>query len=86
MNEIKLKEILEKHNKWVHDEEGGERANLRNADLCGANLRNADLRGANLRNADLCGANLRDIKYNEYTAFFALQCPEKGAFIGYKKS
>ena len=35
------------------------RANLCEADLCGANLRGADLHRANLCEADLCGANLR---------------------------
>ena len=43
------------------------------------------LRGANLRGANLYGANLRGAKYNENTAFFALACPEEGAFIGWKK-
>ncbi len=38
-----LAEKLELHTKWLRDEEGGVRANLR-----GANLRGADLRGANL--------------------------------------
>ena len=64
-----VKDILEKHKKWLNEEDGGERANLRGADLCGANLRGANLRDANLRGAnlsdanlrgaDLCGANLR---------------------------
>ena len=59
----KLKEIIASHGKWLRCENGGERANLCNADLrganlCAANLRGADLRGANLRNADLCDANL----------------------------
>ena len=36
------------------------RANLCEADLCGANLRGADLHRANLCEADLCGANLRE--------------------------
>ena len=62
---MKIKEILEKHKKWLLGEDGGERANLRGANLCGANLRGADLRDANLRDAnlrdaDLCDANLRD--------------------------
>ena len=67
MNKEKLKEILNKHFKWLIGEDG-ERANLRNADLsnfdlyganlCGANLYGANLRGANLRNSDLYGANL----------------------------
>ena len=36
-----LKEILDKHLKWIRDESGGNRADLR-----GANLRDADLYGA----------------------------------------
>ena len=71
-------------------------ADLRDADLCGAdlcganlrdaNLRDADLRGADLRGADLCGADLRGVRHDERTAFYAMQCPEKGAYIGYKKA
>ena len=61
-------------------------ANLCGADLRGANLCDANLRGANLRDADLCGADLRDVRYNEQTAYYAMQCPEKGAYIGYKKA
>ena len=149
---MKIKEILDKHKKWLNGEAGGERANLRNADLCGAdlcgadlcganlrgaNLRGADLCGANLRDANLCGANLRDanlrdanlcganlcganlrdanlrdadlcganlrdanlcdanlrgakntdrVIWNIYTAFYPLQCPEKGAYTAFKKA
>ena len=77
-------------------------ANLRGADLRNANLCDADLRGANLRGADLCDANLRGadlhganlcgakntdkIAWNAHTAFYPLQCPETGSFIGYKKA
>ena len=66
-------------------------ANLRGADLCDADLCGADLCGADLRDADLCGAdlrgaNLRGVRYNEQTAYYAMQCPEKGAYIGYKKA
>ena len=76
-------------------------ADLRDADLCGADLRDADLRGADLRvanlcgadlrgadlrDADLCGADLRGVRHDERTAFYAMQCPEKGAYIGYKKA
>ena len=53
-----LKEILEKHQKWIVGAEDGKRANLRGADLYGANLRGADLYGANLYEADLRGADL----------------------------
>ena len=64
MTSDKIKEILEKHRKWLTDEEGGEcadlsRANLSWADLSGANLSWADLRRADLRQADLRRADLR---------------------------
>ena len=60
-----IKGVLEKHKKWLNAEDGGERADLRDADLRYANLRDADLRYAdlryaNLRDADLRYANLRD--------------------------
>ena len=115
-----LSEILEKHLKFIRNEEGGERANLWNADLSGANLWsanlsgadlwNANLRNANLRNADLSGADLsranlldadlsranlsganlsgadlNNVLYDEYTGFFAMCCPEEGAFVGFKR-
>ena len=66
-------------------------ANLRGANLRGANLSWADLRGANLRGANLSEANLRgaenldSVKYSVQTAFFAIGCPEKGAFTAFKK-
>ena len=60
------------------------RANLRGANLREANLRGANLREANLRGADLVNANLEGVMINEGTAFFALQCPEKGCFTAYK--
>ena len=137
-----IKLILEKHAKWIRGEDGGERAdlcdadlrganlcdadlhnanlrgaNLRNANLCDADLHNANLCGANLRNADLCNADLRNANlcgadlcnanlrgadlcdadlrgakntdktaWDAYTAFYPLQCPETGSFIGYKKA
>ena len=67
-------------------------ANLCDADLCNANLRGADLCDANLCDANLCCANLRGAKntdktaWDAYTAFYPLQCPETGSFIGYKKA
>lgn len=76
-------------------------ANLTEADLRGANLCMANLSKAILDKANLCGtylhgailngaslwsgADLNNVKYNEQTSFYALQCPEEGAFIGYKK-
>lgn len=64
MTTKELSDILKKHKKWIEGEEGGERADLRNADLVGADLRDvhladADLRDVNLRGADLAGADLR---------------------------
>lgn len=41
---------------------------------------------ADLRGADLRGADLRGVGYNEQTAYYAMQCPEEGAYIGYKKA
>ena len=60
----KLKEIIEKHKKWLNYEKDGEKADLqgadlRNADLQGANLQSANLRSANLQGANLQSANLR---------------------------
>ena len=87
ISDTELKAIIYKHAKWVRGEDGGERA-----DLYGANLRDADLYGANLRGADLRSANLRGAKntdktaWDAYTAFYPLQCPETGSFIGYKKA
>lgn len=64
MNRQELNEILELHKKWLNDEEGGVRANLREADLQGARLQGANLQGANLlgaylQHARLQGANLQ---------------------------
>jgi hypothetical protein len=66
-------------------------ANLSGADLSGADLRDADLSGANLRGAnlsgaDLSGASIDQMMWDIYTAFYPLQCPESGSYIGYKKA
>ena len=65
MTQKELQEILDKHKKWLNDEDGGERANLRGANLRGANIIGADLSdayliGANLRGANIIGADLSD--------------------------
>ena len=102
ISDTKLKAIIDKHAKWARGEDDGERADLRNADLrgadlygadlrgadlYGADLRGADLRGANLRNANLHGArNVDKVAWDTHTAFYPLQCPEMGSFIGYKKA
>ena len=74
-----LKQILELNKKWLNNEDGGKRADLRGADLRGANLRGADLCGADLCGADLSGAylsganlrraDLRDVTGNKKEIF-----------------
>ena len=64
MTSEEIKKVLELHQKWINGEKGGEKANLRGADLGwaelrGAELSEADLRGADLYGADLYGADLR---------------------------
>ena len=72
-----------------------EKCSLRGAILNEADLEGAMLRGANLQGCSICGANLYasvlerakldGIRSDEKTKFFCQQCPEEGAFIGYKK-
>ena len=61
-------------------------SNLRGANLTDADLKYADLSGANLTGVNLKGVDLSGVKYNHITAFFSLQCPEEGSFVGYKKA
>lgn len=75
-----LKKILDEHLLWLNGE-GGSRADLR-----GANLRGADLFGANLSGANLCGASMDQMIRDIHTAFYPLQCPDSGSYIGYKKA
>ena len=58
MDKQELKAILDKHLKWLRDEDGGEQANLSGANLSGANLFGTDLFGADLSGANLSGADL----------------------------
>ena len=55
-SEIEAK--LQKHNRWLNNEDGGEKADLSGSDLSGSNLRGSDLRGSDLRYSDLCGSDL----------------------------
>ena len=98
MDTAKLKDILDKHLRWLCDEDGGERANLFGANLSRANLSRANLSGADLSGADLPGANLSganlfgaDLSGADYiekakNLFYPIACPEIGAFIGWKKA
>ena len=79
MTNEEIKKIIEKHLHWLNEDcEGWEnmKANLCDADLCGADLRGSDLRGAK---------NISSAMSNDNTAFFAIGCPEKGAFTAFKK-
>ena len=58
MTKDAIKKIVEAHEKWLRNEDGGERANLKGANLKGANLEGAHLEGAHLEGAHLEGANL----------------------------
>ena len=58
MMQAELENILEAHTKWLKNEDGGIRANLRGADLRYADLRGDNLSDANLSDADLSGAGL----------------------------
>ena len=70
----KLNEIIESHGKWLRNEEGGGKADLRGADLRGANLGGADLGGADLRGANLGDANLRGANLGDANL--------RGAYLG----
>lgn len=65
MNCEEIRIVLEKHEKWLNNELGGIRADLREAalyglNLCGVNLYGADLIMADLRVAYLIKADLRE--------------------------
>ena len=59
-----LNEILENHKKWLNND-GGKKADLREANLIGVNLRGADLREANLIGVNLRGAYLSKANLSE---------------------
>jgi hypothetical protein len=71
ITEQELKDILDKHSKWLRNEDGVRanltRANLYGADLSGADLSDANLSGADLTRANLSGANLSETIYKDNT-------------------
>lgn len=100
MTKEELQGIIKSHEMWLNCGNGKRAdligADLSRADMSGASLRCAylidailsgtNLRGADLSRAKLIGADLSELVYDECTAFYALQCPEDGSFIGYKKA
>ena len=81
MENKEIKEILENHKKWLKGSAGGIRADFRWANLSGADFRGENISGADFSGADLSDTNLEVTKIN-----FPIACPEKGTFIGFKKS
>lgn len=79
MKPEELKRILADHTLWLVGD-GGQRANLLEADLHGADLRGANLYGANLRGADLRGANLSgaNLKQTQGVVYCSVSWPEHG--------
>ncbi len=65
MNEQGLAIILEKHQKWLNEEPGGEMADLSWADLIEADLTGANLTRANLTEANLTETNLTEVNLTE---------------------
>jgi Family of unknown function (DUF5758)/Pentapeptide repeats (8 copies) len=74
-----LTDACVKHSKWLRAEAGGERAELRDADLSGADLSGAKLSGADLRIAHLSGAK------NAELAMAMTRIVPEGTLIGWKK-
>lgn len=62
------------------------RCSFRNIYLKESTLDHINIFYSNLVNAKLADSNIKNIQYNYATAFFALQCPEEGSFIGWKKA
>ena len=64
LTQSEIREKLQKHNRWLNGEDGGEKAdlrdsNLRGSDLRGSDLSDSDLSGSDLRGSDLSGSDLR---------------------------
>ena len=57
----RLNEIIASHGKWLHNEAGGERADLSYINLSGADLHTVNLSNANLSYANLSYADLYDV-------------------------
>ena len=77
MTSEEIKKVLELHEKWLNNEQGGEKADLRGADLRWANLSGADLSGANLRGANLSGADLDFSCFHLWCGGSKFQCDTK---------
>ena len=59
MDRARLNEIIEKHKKWLNNEDGGECADLSYSDLRYSNLSHSDMRHSDLRGSDMSHSDLR---------------------------
>ena len=90
LSKERVAETLSAHQRWVHGDPSGTRADLSGANLSGANLSRANLSGANLSRANLSRANLSRADLSganlsgAYLPDFAV-CPDEGAFVAFKK-
>ena len=60
ISQEELEDILKKHKKWLNNQNGGERANLIDADLSYLNFKKVDLRCAKMTSVNLTHADLTD--------------------------
>jgi len=60
-------------------------ANMKTASFRYCDMGECNIKGANLFGAVLEYADLTEIQSDESTQWFRMRCPEKGAFLGYKK-
>lgn len=60
MTQKELNEVLDKHRKWLNNEDGGEYADLSYVDLSNTDLRYANLAGADLTGTNLLGSDMRN--------------------------
>ena len=86
MTQEELKQALELHGKWLNDEEGGKRFDLRGADLSDANLSDANLSGANTintRGLDVICVQLNTSNQNRQIQYYIqLRKVTAGCFSG----
>ena len=59
ISEDDLREILEKHEKWLNDEDGGEKADMQQSDMQRANMQRANMQRANMKWADMRGVDMQ---------------------------
>lgn len=67
ISEDELREILEKHEKWLHNDTNGEKASLLWADMRGVDMRGVYLQGADMRVSNMQGVDMRggDLRWSD---------------------